>query len=108
MGGRPASPVIEERTVERTVRIRSVEPALAPAGVLAPPPAGVLGDGAGEPWAVPHRQGQPGAGGVAARLPAARGVRVVLYGHDTSGFGHLRRNLAIAHRLARDLPDAHF
>ena len=37
----------------------------------------------------------------------ARGPRIALYGHDTFGLGHLRRNLTLAHRLARDLPDAH-
>jgi len=40
--------------------------------------------------------------------PPPRGPRIVLYGHDTVGLGHLRRNLTIAHRLARDLPEAHF
>jgi len=37
----------------------------------------------------------------------ARGLRIALYGHDTFGLGHLRRNLTLAHRLARDLPAAH-
>lgn len=37
-----------------------------------------------------------------------RGPRIALYGHDTFGLGHLRRNLTLAHRLARDFPDAHF
>jgi predicted glycosyltransferase len=36
-----------------------------------------------------------------------RGPRIALYGHDTFGLGHLRRNLTLAHRLARDFPDAH-
>lgn len=31
-------------------------------------------------------------------------VRVVLYSHDSQGLGHLRRNLALAHALARRLP----
>ncbi len=30
----------------------------------------------------------------------------MLYSHDTYGLGHLRRTLAIAHQLARDLPNA--
>ncbi len=29
---------------------------------------------------------------------------LLLYSHDTFGLGHLRRNLAIAHRLAEDYP----
>ncbi len=33
--------------------------------------------------------------------------RILLYSHDTVGLGHLRRCLAVADRLARDLPDAH-
>ena len=36
-----------------------------------------------------------------------RGPRIALYGHDTFGLGHLRRNLTLAHRLARDFPTAH-
>lgn len=32
--------------------------------------------------------------------------RVVLYSHDSVGLGHVRRNLAIAHSLAEDLPQA--
>jgi predicted glycosyltransferase len=36
-----------------------------------------------------------------------RGPRIALYGHDTFGLGHLRRNLTLAHQLARDFPDAH-
>lgn len=32
--------------------------------------------------------------------------RIMLYSHDTFGLGHLRRTLAIAGRLARDLPRA--
>ena len=31
-------------------------------------------------------------------------TRIVLYSHDALGLGHLRRNLALAHRLAHDLP----
>lgn len=31
-------------------------------------------------------------------------IRVVLYSHDSQGLGHVRRNLAIAHHLASDLP----
>lgn len=38
---------------------------------------------------VPHRE-QP--------------LRVLLYSHDSQGLGHLRRNLALAHSLARQLP----
>ncbi len=30
--------------------------------------------------------------------------KVVLYSHDSQGLGHLRRNLAIAHQLVRDVP----
>lgn len=37
-----------------------------------------------------------------------RGLRIALYGHDTFGLGHLRRNLTLAHQLAKDLPNAHF
>lgn len=37
----------------------------------------------------------------------ARGPRIAFYGHDTFGLGHLRRNLTLAHRVARDQPDAH-
>ncbi|MEK7327725.1 MAG: glycosyltransferase [Chloroflexota bacterium] len=33
--------------------------------------------------------------------------RILLYSHDTYGLGHLRRTLAIAGQLARDLPKAH-
>ncbi|MBI4674866.1 MAG: hypothetical protein HY741_24765 [Chloroflexi bacterium] len=32
--------------------------------------------------------------------------RILLYSHDTFGLGHLRRTLAIAHQLARVLPEA--
>ncbi len=32
--------------------------------------------------------------------------RILLYSHDTYGLGHLRRTLAIAGQLARDLPNA--
>jgi predicted glycosyltransferase len=32
--------------------------------------------------------------------------RILLYSHDTYGLGHLRRTLAIARQLARDLPHA--
>lgn len=32
--------------------------------------------------------------------------RILLYSHDTYGLGHLRRTLAIAHELARQMPDA--
>ncbi|MDU0347600.1 glycosyltransferase family protein [Actinomyces sp. MRS3W] len=31
-------------------------------------------------------------------------IRVVLYSHDAQGLGHLRRNLALAHKLATELP----
>lgn len=31
-------------------------------------------------------------------------LRVVFYSHDSQGLGHTRRNLALAHALARDLP----
>jgi len=42
---------------------------------------------------------------VMARDDAERRARVVLYGHDTMGLGHLRRNLALAAAL-REGPDA--
>lgn len=32
-------------------------------------------------------------------------VRVVLYSHDSQGLGHVRRNLAIAHHIARTVPE---
>ncbi len=32
--------------------------------------------------------------------------RILLYSHDTFGLGHLRRTLAVAGRIARDLPQA--
>lgn len=32
-------------------------------------------------------------------------LRIALSSHDSVGLGHVRRNLAIAHALARDLPD---
>ena len=35
------------------------------------------------------------------------GPRLLLYSHDTYGLGHLRRSLAIAQRLAEDIPDIH-
>lgn len=31
-------------------------------------------------------------------------VRVLLYSHDSQGLGHVRRNLTIAHHIAKDLP----
>lgn len=31
-------------------------------------------------------------------------LKVVLYSHDSQGIGHVRRNLAVAHQLVRDLP----
>lgn len=37
---------------------------------------------------------------------SATPTRVVLYSHDSQGLGHVRRNLAIAHHLARLLPQA--
>ena len=36
--------------------------------------------------------------------PSPAPLRVVLYSHDSLGLGHLRRNLALAHALAQDLP----
>ncbi|WP_081746701.1 glycosyltransferase [Arthrobacter sp. H5] len=33
-------------------------------------------------------------------------LRIVLYSHDSQGLGHTRRNLALAHALARSLPEA--
>lgn len=32
-------------------------------------------------------------------------VRVVLYSHDSQGLGHVRRNLALAHHIARTVPE---
>src|SRR5438093_3453922 len=55
-----------------------------------------------------HPRARAGAAGAAMMFIPTRGPRIVLYGHDTVGLGHLRRNLTIAHRLARDLPQAHF
>ncbi len=31
-------------------------------------------------------------------------IRVLLYSHDSQGLGHIRRNLALAHALAQQLP----
>ena len=31
-------------------------------------------------------------------------VRIVLYSHDSTGLGHVRRNLSLAHHLALALP----
>lgn len=39
-------------------------------------------------------------GTVATQQP----IKVVLYSHDSMGIGHVRRNLALAHQLVRDLP----
>ncbi|RAX22923.1 MULTISPECIES: glycosyltransferase family protein [unclassified Actinomyces] len=39
-----------------------------------------------------------------ARRSVPRNIRVVLYSHDAQGLGHLRRNLALAHQLANELP----
>jgi len=39
-----------------------------------------------------------------ALRPPSPSIRVVLYSHDAQGLGHLRRNLALAHRIASDLP----
>ena len=38
------------------------------------------------------------------RTQQGRPLRVLLYSHDSVGLGHIRRNLAIAHALADDLP----
>jgi len=35
-------------------------------------------------------------------MPQITGARIALYGHDTYGLGHLRRNMAIADRLSAD------
>ncbi|SPF68372.1 Glycosyltransferase subfamily 4-like, N-terminal domain [Propionibacterium ruminifibrarum] len=32
-------------------------------------------------------------------------IRVLLYSHDSQGLGHVRRNLALAHHLARTIPE---
>jgi predicted glycosyltransferase len=37
-------------------------------------------------------------------LPADEATRVLLYSHDSQGLGHVRRNLALAHALAQQLP----
>src|SRR5215467_14503014 len=36
---------------------------------------------------------------------AQRAPRLLIYGHDTYGLGHLRRNLAIATELSRQVPE---
>ena len=36
----------------------------------------------------------------ALRRQRTRAPRVVLYSHDTLGFGHLRRNMLLAHMMA--------
>lgn len=43
-------------------------------------------------------QGRPEQG------PSSKELRVVLYSHDSQGLGHTRRNLALAHSLAANLP----
>ncbi|MBE0010923.1 glycosyl transferase family 28 [Arthrobacter sp. AET 35A] len=43
-------------------------------------------------------RGLPGEG------PSSKELRVVLYSHDSQGLGHTRRNLALAHSLAANLP----
>jgi predicted glycosyltransferase/nucleoside-diphosphate-sugar epimerase len=42
---------------------------------------------------------------VSTTRPAQSGPRFLLYGHDTYGLGHLRRNLALASMLTREFPD---
>lgn len=37
-------------------------------------------------------------------LPQETPTRVLLYSHDSVGLGHIRRNLALAHTLAKELP----
>lgn len=37
--------------------------------------------------------------------PQKTPLRLLLYSHDSQGLGHVRRNLALAHQLARLLPD---
>lgn len=39
-------------------------------------------------------------------MPQIAGARIALYGHDTYGLGHLRRNMAIAERLSADCAGA--
>ena len=41
----------------------------------------------------------------APREPHAGGKRLAIYGHDTFGLGHLRRNLTIAQALTQAIPD---
>lgn len=31
-------------------------------------------------------------------------IRIILYSHDSQGLGHVRRNLALAHHIAREVP----
>lgn len=38
------------------------------------------------------------------QVASAQPVRVVLYSHDSQGLGHVRRNLSIAHHIARHFP----
>ena len=56
-----------------------------------------------------HRPHRPVASasqtrGMSQTAPSPAPLRVVLYSHDSLGLGHLRRNLALAHALAQDLP----
>ncbi|WP_237564300.1 glycosyltransferase family protein [Actinomyces sp. 432] len=61
-------------------------------------PAGVHG-----PVPVPPANAATSSHALTLR-PSPPSIRVVLYSHDAQGLGHLRRNLALAHRLAADLP----
>lgn len=45
-----------------------------------------------------------GITGTPANRPGSNKRRLLLYGHDTVGLGHLRRNLLLAERLST-LPD---
>src|SRR5690606_42019675 len=47
---------------------------------------------------------RPFSGGDRMPLPADEATRVLLYSHDSQGLGHVRRNLALAHALAEQLP----
>jgi predicted glycosyltransferase len=49
---------------------------------------------------------EPLSDGWSADRPQLPAPRVIFYSHDGFGLGHLRRNLKLAGRLTRDLPDA--
>lgn len=53
---------------------------------------------------IQHRPLSPNRGVCMGRR---RKPRILLYSHDTYGLGHLRRSMAIADRIARDIPGAY-